>query len=191
MYDVFDDPYCYKGTRVLKNLPGLREADALAEYETAAVTLRGEEALPEGDLDARHYRAIHRHLFQDVYRWAGQLRTVRMSRGESSFCYPEHIARSLDDLFARLARDHHLAGLEAEAFARGAAGVLAELNHIHAFRDGNGRAQAAFLAVLGARAGHALDLARLDEAAFLDAMVRSFYGDEAPLGAQILALQPG
>lgn len=33
MYDVFDDPYCYKGTRVLKNIPGLREADALAEYE--------------------------------------------------------------------------------------------------------------------------------------------------------------
>lgn len=45
-----------------------------------------------------------------------------------------------------------------------------------------------FLSLVAARAGHPFDLARLEPQAFLDAMKRSFFGDEQPLAEQLLRL---
>ena len=63
---------------------------------------RSEEPLPRGRLSARHYRAIQHHLFQEVYAWAGKARTVRLSKGDSTFCYPEHIGVEMRRVFAWL-----------------------------------------------------------------------------------------
>jgi len=74
------------------------------------------------------------------------------------FCYPEHIQRSLKKLFERLQAPPFTGGEPFDAFAQAAADFLSELNAIHAFREGNGRSQLAFLHLLGVRAGHRLDL---------------------------------
>jgi cell filamentation protein len=66
-YDAFDDPYCYKGTFVLKNKAGLRDAEVLEGFELEMSALRAEEPLPIGRLGPAHYRAVHRHLFQDAF----------------------------------------------------------------------------------------------------------------------------
>jgi cell filamentation protein len=137
--------------------------------------------LPSGRLSYRQYCAIHRHLFQDVYPWAGQPRTVRISKDGSTFCYPEHIDREMRRLFANLSVLKQLVGLDAAAFANKAAHLLAELNAIHPFRDGNGRTQLSFLTVLAERADHPLRLERLDPKAMLSATVGSFGGDEGAL----------
>jgi cell filamentation protein len=184
-YDALDDPYCYKGTSVLKNIPGLRDLAALAAFETVSVAQRADEPLPEGRLSAPHYRAIHRHLFQDVFRWAGRIRRVRITKAENTFCYPEHIAAEMRKLFLQLKRQRNLRGLSAEAFAAQAAHFLAELNAIHPFREGNGRAQMTFLALVAGQAGHPFDLERLDPDQFLAAMICSFSGAEEPLARQI------
>ena len=101
-YDAGSDPYCYAGTSVLKNIPGIRHQAELERFESAIVKQRSFEALPRGNLSARHYRSIHRHLFQDVYRWAGRYRTVRTHKGASTFCYPEHIPVQMKQLFGSL-----------------------------------------------------------------------------------------
>ncbi len=185
MYEAVDDPYCYDGADVLKNLLGIRDSRRLADFEAEISAQRSTEPLPAGDLDAAHYRAVHRHLFQDVYSWAGELRTVRMSKEASTFCYPEHIRGELDRLFQQLKLRDYLCGLSPDEFAAGAAWFLATLNAIHAFREGNGRTQLTFLALLAAWAGHPLDLNRLDPEAFLQAMIDSFFGDEKSLRRQI------
>ena len=84
------DPYCYPGTAVLKIFRALviRQPDG---FETLITAQRAEEPLPRGRLGYAHYLAIHRHLFQDVFAWAGRLRSVRIAKGGSMFCYPEHI----------------------------------------------------------------------------------------------------
>lgn len=69
--------------------------------------------------------------------------------------------------------------MSCEDFAQNAAHFLAEPNAIHPFREGNGRTQLTFLALLADRAGHPLDLDKLDPDVMLDAMVRSFNGDES------------
>jgi cell filamentation protein len=189
-YDVFDDPYCYKGTNVLKNIPGLRDPAALAAFETVSVAQRADEPLPGGRLSAAHYRAIHRHLFQDVFRWAGRLRRVRISKAGSMFCYPENIAAEMNKLFLALKQHRYLRGLTTDDFAAQAAHFLAELNAIHPFREGNGRAQMTFMALVARQAGHPFDLERLDPDQFLAAIIRSFSEDEAPLTRQIRGLLP-
>jgi cell filamentation protein len=188
-YDAFDDPYAYKGTDVLKNKAGLRDAALLEAFELEMTTLRSEEALPAGRFGPAHYRAVHKHLFQDVYTWAGRDRTVRTSKGGNAFCYPEHIASSLDKLFERLRSPPFTGGAHLEEFAQAAADFLAELNAIHPFREGNGRAQLAFLFLLGARAGHPLDLSKVQRAPMLAAMIASYHGELGLLTAVITELR--
>jgi cell filamentation protein len=170
---------------VLKNKLGLRSQADLDVFEALSVTVRSEEPLPAGRFSAAHYCALHRHLFQDVYGWAGRYRTVRLTKDRSPFCYPENIAGEMRALFAKLRGADLLRGRGAKDFAEEAAAFLAYLNAIHPFREGNGRTQLTFAALLAAQAGHPLDLSRLQPASFLRAMIASFFGDEAPLVRQL------
>lgn len=188
MYESGLDPYCYPDTSVLVNRLGLRDKAQLDAFETFMTAQRGEEPLPRGRLGYTHYRAIHRHLFQDIFDWAGQLRTVRIAKGGNMFCYPEHIDGEMRRLFARLHAERSLQKLAAAAFAEKAAHLLAELNAIHPFREGNGRTQLSFLTLLAAQAGHPLALELMDPVAMLAAMVTSFQSDEAPLVSLIAEL---
>ena len=116
-YDAPTGPYCYPGSTVLKNIPDLRDPGALAAFEAVSTAQRADEPLPRGRLSASHYRAIHRHLFQDVYAWAGRFRTMRLAKQGSAFCYPENIDREMRKLFSDLKRQGCLRGLPVQRFA--------------------------------------------------------------------------
>lgn len=186
MYDVEADPYSYPGTNVLKNKLGLKDPAELAAFEAEITNQRALEPLPEGNFDYAHYRSIHRHLFQDVYDWAGERREIRIGKDGNWFCFPEHVDGQMNKILSQLAKDKHLTGLDASAFAKKAAHYLAELNAIHPFREGNGRTQLSFLILLAEHAGHPLKLEKLDPAEMLDATIMSFGGDEGAL-EQLLA----
>ncbi len=187
MYEVEDDKlYCFPGTTILKNRLDLKDAAELAAFEAEISSQRATEPLPEGQLDAAHYKAIHHHLFQDVYDWAGEIRKIRIGKDGNWFCFPEHIDSQMQALFSWLAEENYLRGLDAQQFAARAAHFLAEMNAIHPFREGNGRAQLSFLVMLAEQAGHPLDLEKLEPQEILDATIESFDADEAPL-AEIIA----
>ncbi len=188
MYEAIADPYCYADTSVLKNTPGIRDQGALDSFEAISTAQRSDEPLPNGRLSVTHYKAVHFHLFQDVYAWAGRFRTVRIGKGENMFCFPENIDREMKQLFSKLKLNRHLRDMQRDEFAVGAARFLAILNAIHPFREGNGRTQTVFLALLANRAGHALKLTRLVPGNFLAAMIASFGGDEEPLAAELRKL---
>jgi len=152
------------------------------------VTQRLDEPLPAGRLSYGHYRTIHRHIFGDVYAWAGRIQTVRISKGNSMFCYPEHIDGEMRRLFAELREDNLFRNLNARSFANKAAHFLSELNAVHPFREGNGRAQLALLAVMGQAAGHGMDFERMEPARMLTAVIQSFAEDEKPLADAIHGL---
>lgn len=191
MYEAIEDPYCYPDSAVLKNIPGLHSQEALDRFEAAATTQRADEALPTGRLSVSHYYSIHRHLFRDVFTWAGRPRTLRLVKAGSAFCYPEHIDQEMRTLFAGLKTKLGFRSLSPDAFAGEAAAFLSILNAIHPFREGNGRAQMTFLALLADQAGHPLDLERLEPEPFLGAMVASFRGENAELMAHLRWLIDG
>lgn len=188
MYDAIDDPYTYENSTVLVNKLDLHDQDELDDYEAEISNARSGELLPEGKLDFAHYCAIHHHLFQDVYDWAGKPRTVRISKQGNPFCFPEHIEAQAAKLFADLSADKFLENLEPDDFSTQAAHFLSELNAIHAFREGNGRTQLTFFALLADNASHPLDLEKLDPELMLKAMIESFEGDENELARVIRGL---
>lgn len=163
----------------------MRDQAKLSAFEALSVAVRADEPLPGGRFSPAHYCAVHRHLFQDVYRWAGRYRTVRMTKDRSPFCFPENIAAEMRGLFARLHGANLLRETAAEDFAEKAAEFLAHLNAIHPFREGNGRTQPTFTVLLAAQAGHPLKLSRLDSTRFLQAMIAIFFGDETQLRRQL------
>ena len=83
-YDA-DDTYCYPGADVLRNKAEITNAENLDAYEGELSTLRSIEILENpiaGQFDLAHLKRIHLALFQDVYDWAGKIRTVDISRGQ-------------------------------------------------------------------------------------------------------------
>lgn len=104
VYTAESDPLCYPGTTVLRNRLGLQNQDDLDEVELALFLIRADEEFPYGRLDYPHYMTLHHHLFQDVYEWAGQPRTIRIGKGGNWFCYPEYINKQMQAVFAFLER---------------------------------------------------------------------------------------
>jgi cell filamentation protein len=181
MYDAAVDPYCYPDTTILINKLNLRDQKQLDAFEAEITMQRASEPFPNGRLSYPHYCAIHRHIFQDVYAWAGKIRTVRISKDGSMFCYPEHIDGQMRKLFGELRKDNYFRRQSAGEFSRKASHFLTELNAIHPFREGNGRSQLALLTLLAERAEYPLSLNKLDPNEMLTAMVTSFSGKEARL----------
>ena len=188
MYEAVDDPYCYPDTDTLINKLDIREPKTLMAFEAEMTAARAEEPLPAGRLSVTHYRNVHHHLFQDVYSWAGRYRSTRISKGGSMFCYPENIAGEMQKRFVQLKKQRFLRGQSQREFGTQAAHFLAEINAIHPFRDGNGRAQLTFMTLLADQAGHPFALEALDTEAMIPAMEASFKGDEGPLKRILLAM---
>jgi len=188
-YGAFDDPYVYPGTSVLRNRLGIRDAEDLDAFEVEASHARAEQGLPEGDFDPAHYCAVHRHLFGDVYAWAGEYRTVRVAKGTTMFCYPENIAAQMEALFGGIEGGARFRDVTPEEFVTRLAGFLAELNAIHPFREGNGRTQLSFCGLMGAAFDQPLQLRRVRQKTFLPAMVASFAGDLGALVAELRVLR--
>src|SRR5581483_7119533 len=182
MYEVENDTvYCYPGTDVLKNKLDIKGEATLAAFEAEISSQRAQEPIPKGKLDYAHYRALHKHLFQDVYDWAGQPRKIRIGKGGNWFCYPENIDKEMTKLFQSLAEQKNFAGLSKAEFAKKAANFLAELNAVHPFREGNGRTQLSFLGIIADEAGHPLNFEKLEPEKILNAIIESFDGNEENL----------
>ena len=189
-YDVYFDP----DSGVLKNRFGITDAQLLEATEADLVASRSRELALKplvGDFDLAHLKAIHRYLFGDIYEWAGQLRTVDISKGNNHFAHHSHIKSAAESILKRLADEKHLAGLDARSFGIRAAHYLGELNALHPFREGNGRAQRELISHLAHRNGYYIVWEQVTQPVLLQASIASFHGDLAPLERVILnILQP-
>ena len=172
------DPYVYPGTNVLKNLRDLRDLETLAEFEATSTRWRSEQLQRRkqpGKFDIAHLKAIHGYIFQDVYEWAGQLRTVEIARpGQFPFAFVQRIQPSLQTLLETLGKEQHLKGLDLPAFSRRAGHYMGELNAIHPFRDGNGRTQREFIRQLALRGSFVVNWSRITRPRMGDASHLSF-----------------
>jgi cell filamentation protein len=135
------DPYLLPGTDVLRNRAGITDATVLADFEFKASLARVAEleCRPvEGNFDLRHLCAIHRHIFCDVYDWAGVTRTVDIAKG-MFFCRCDAIESESRRVFGAIANDNYLVGLSRAAFVAKLADHWGEVNALHPFREGNTR----------------------------------------------------
>jgi cell filamentation protein len=183
------DPYTYPGTDVLRNLLDTRDPEQLAAFEANATAARLVEldAVPlEGRFDAKHLKSIHRHIFQDVYPWAGEFRTVNISKGGQLFGLADFVEGAVNEVLEKLPGEKYLKALDPQTFARRAGFYMGEINAIHPFRDGNGRAQREFIRELAVQGGWVIDWSRVTREQMMAASVESFTaGDSSGMAAII------
>ena len=178
-----EDPYTDPVTGVLRNKLGLRTAEELqaAEREIthAALIFLKESPVPPS-YNLAHLCTIHRRIFGDIYDWAGQLRAVAIAKG-SWFCLPQYIESSAAEIFQALHGESLLHGLPRDVFTERLTYYLGEVNAVHPFREGNGRAQRAFFEQLASDAGYILDWQHLDADRNVAASAAIMHGDPAPM----------
>lgn len=175
------DPYVYPGTDILINKRNIRDADKLESFERVMSRRRAREPLDDFPITYEGYKAIHKHLFQDVYPWAGQSRTVSLAKGGTFFGPPDYVDSEMKKRFDLLKKERNLKGLRKADFSKRAAEHIGEINAIHPFREGNGRTQRLFLKLLARQAGHKLDLQRITPEPWHQASVQGFRGNHAPM----------
>jgi cell filamentation protein len=190
-YRPESDHYVYEDTGVLRNLANIRDAAELEHFETAATIFRQIELSAHpipGDFDLPHLKAIHRHLFQDVYAWAGELRTVDIAKGSTRFAVHHYLESYAASVFAKLAKSRPtwvIADLP-QHFAE----CLGEINAMHPFREGNGRTQRIFIGLLANAHGFAIRWEDMEASEMLAASITSFNGDNRPL-SELIARHSG
>jgi cell filamentation protein len=167
--------YTYPRTDTVKNIFGITSYEDLERIEAAIVKARHAELIaghgPQNQFDARHIKSLHQHLFQDIYEWAGHTRDERVSLSDGTVaCEPNlrkaggqpfvigpTIPAALDNIGEKLRAANYLRGLSRQEFAERAADIMADLNTIHPFREGNGRTQRVFVELLARAANYHLD----------------------------------
>lgn len=160
--------YFIPGTTVLRNRVGAQTPEALRDAENDLVEARVIELREApGILGDRTYdllclRAIHRQLFQDVYVWAGEMRTVGIEKGSESFCPPGSISQPMAHVAAEVHRLNQLEDVPEVELARTVAYLYDYVNFAHPFREGNGRSTREFFDLLLSERGAGLDWQKTD-----------------------------
>lgn len=183
------DPYCYPNSRILKNKLDIHDIDELRNTERDLSNLRNQELFNfpiVGHYDFDHLQRIHKYLFQDVYDWAGQVRTVDIAKG-NLFYRSFAIESEANRIFNELRTEHLLKNLPIYQLAERLAYYLAEINALHPFREGNGRAQREFIRQLAYQNNLFLSYAGITQDEMIAASKASFKLDYKPLQELILS----
>lgn len=174
----FSDPYTYPGSTVLKNLFNERDSARLSDLEYELTLYRRielEQSPIKGPFDFNRLKETHRRLFQDIYPWAGQPRTVEIRKGDSQFHIASYIPTASEVTFNWLQGSGLLdADVDDESFVRLSADLLEKINYIHPFREGNGRTQRAFLDQVAAISGRTLSWRNISYEDHLRASITAF-----------------
>ncbi len=157
------DPYYWSSINVLRNRLDIRDTQRLVQAETELTALRV-ATLELGPLrrGLPHLCDIHRQVFQDVYEWAGKLREVDIYQGDTRFCHFQYIEKEGNALMQQLEEEDYLQGLKLAQFCERLAWFYGEINVLHPFRVGSGRAQRIFFEQLAIHAGFTIDWSTIE-----------------------------
>ncbi len=179
-YEYKDDgdiKYCYPGTQVLVNKFNIHNGQQLSMVEREISIIKAAVLVDDitGNFDLAHLKNIHKFLFEDIYDWAGQIRTVDIAKG-NIFCLVQFIEVQFLELYEKLKQDNFLKGeKDIEYVSKKISYYLSEINVIHPFREGNGRAQRIYCQQLCKNTGKFyLDFSMANEGEMLEASVESF-----------------
>ena len=158
----------------IKDKPSLRRVDKMISSLRTAELLHAPIDMP---FTFDYLKAIHSHLFGDIYPSAGMIRRSLSSK-HTEFCQPEYIESQAGILFSKLRDDHYLSRIDdVDDFVNELAYYMGEMEALHPFMDGNGRATRFFFNSLALAAGYEIGWGSADPDHFLEANVAALDGD--------------
>ena len=171
---------CYENTNVLINLFDIRDENQLNALEqsiTSVLIAKASMDIPFENVDFEFYKSLHKYVFSDIYEWAGEIRSVNISKKGTNFWPAEKIEENGLRIFNNLHKANFLKALEGDEFIDKFVELYCELNYLHPFREGNGRIQRLFLSMLLKNIGKKIDFTDIDEDLFMIATIKSVSGD--------------
>ncbi|MCL2069828.1 MAG: Fic family protein [Treponema sp.] len=192
-YEYIDPDYTYTDpkTGVLRNLAGITDPKDLLFFESAAVIKRAKEleSKPISIQNSASLLDIHYYLFQDVYSWAGQKRTVEISKQGKPFFLTDYFDNGFAYIDTLIVNYRKTDPLDKSQLSGHLAILLDNINYLHPFREGNGRTQREFIRTLALEKGYTLNMNPPDnQNIFEHYMSGTIEGDVEKLTALILEL---
>ena len=170
---------CYEGTTCLINKFGIKDEKKLSQMETLITTAKCKELEVnpiDGNFGFEHYKAIHKYIFEDLYDWAGKIRTVSISKKGTVFTSPESIEPLADRIFSGLQKENCYIGYDNDRYIESIVDFYCKTNMLHPFREGNGRTQRVFLTQLIRHSGHDINFSTIDTDELMIATIQSANG---------------
>jgi cell filamentation protein len=161
-YKYLDSTFSYidQSSGVLINLPGIQDSNDLMFFESVVVSSRIQELVlsPITVNSCKDLFEIHRFLFQDVYKWAGKIRTIEISKESKQFFPTTAFSSALNYIDSLIKEYEGVDALDKLRIAKSLANILDTVNYLHPFREGNGRAQREFVRSLALKKKYSLNL---------------------------------
>ena len=170
---------CYEGTSCLINKLGIKDDKKLKEFEAAITLAKASEFEKEpfcSTFDVTHYKAIHKYLFEDIYDWAGEYRTINMSKKGTSFADADKIPELMEACFKRLKTNNYFKDSSFDDFVENIVDFYQVTNMIHPFREGNGRTQRLFITQLIRKNNYDIDFSEIDSDELMIATIQAANG---------------
>jgi cell filamentation protein len=159
----YEDPdflYTDKQTGVMYNKFNITNNSDLIIAETYYAYKRATE-LEKKRLkikDSKTIFVIHKHIFQDIYEWAGKPRQVETIKNDHQFHPTSRFRQGFEYLDKLISRYNMIDSYDKQQIADSLAKILDTLNELHPFREGNGRTQRMFLYHLAKNKNYKLKL---------------------------------
>ena len=169
---------CYEGTTCLKNKLNIHNEEKLAIVEaqiTFAKSVMLDEEPIKGVFGFEHLKQIHRFLFEDIYEWAGTTRSVNISKKRTNFLDAKLIEEVATKCFSKI-ENGWLDDLSFDEFSRRIAEFYNDVNHIHPFREGNGRTQRIYFSSLIRHYGYDINFSKIDTDELMIATIQASSG---------------
>ncbi len=157
-YGTGQDPYCYPGTDVFINKFNIQEKIILqkAEREITIVALNDISFFPP-PYNLNCLKKLHRLLFFRIYDWAGEIRSIDISKKDTRFCTSSRIEPEANKIFNSLKNNKYFENSSHNELIKQMAELYADLNMVHPFREGNGRVQRILFEHIALNCGYTID----------------------------------
>jgi Protein involved in cell division len=189
-YQYVDPDYTYTDpkTGLLRNRENIDNSQLLLAFESLKCSERLEELAktPIVIKNSTSLFVIHKHIFQDVYEWAGKKRTVEISKGGRQFFPISHFDTAFSYIDKLVAEYRSIDKNDKKLIAKKLAEILDNINYLHPFREGNGRTQREFLRTLAIEKGYTINLNPPDNADVYERYMSGTIDDDVDKLAELI-----
>lgn len=168
--------YCYPDSNILINKLDIHNDELLQSIEADYSHIRLLELNAEplaGNFDLKHLKDIHFYIFQDIYSFGGEIREEDIIKGNTRFANCKFIVSNSETLLNQLKSENFLVGTDVVTLSQRAAFYMSELNILHPFREGNGRAIREFIRCIALKANYIVNWDLLTKEELLEASIKS------------------
>jgi len=164
------DPYLYEDVPLLRNIPGVKTSEELKRIEgdITKMTMSIAYAQEYAKFNTDTLCHLHRTIFGAIYDWAGEFRTIHMTKSEDvlggdtvRYAHPKEIKKQLDQASKEISKLKFSEDQRSLLFK--IVRITASIWHTHPFREGNTRVVVAFSVLLAAKFGIQMDYALFEK----------------------------